>query len=360
MAAQKLIDLILYAAKKGSSDLHVSVGLKPRIRVDSQLVDTEFAELTKQDLEDFINEIIPKDRYEDFKKTKELDFSFGHPEIGRFRVNMFYQRSTIAMAIRILPNKIYSFDDLGLPPDLIQDLASAPTGLVLVTGSTGSGKTTTLASIIDFISKTRACHIVTVEDPIEFVFKHQKATVHQREIGSDSLSFDKSLRHVLRQDPDVILIGEMRDLETIETALTVAETGHLVFATLHTSDAVQTVNRVIDVFPEHQQRQVRTQLSFVLNATLSQRLIPLASGKGRILASEILIATSAVRSMIREEKVHQIYSSIQTGMRDGMKTLNQSLFDLFKQKKITIEDALANTTNTEELCRLIGITGKKR
>jgi twitching motility protein PilT len=326
-------------------------------------VDSEFDVVTLEMLDVWVKEVIPPDRYEQFLKMRELDFSFGHPDIGRFRVNAYFQRGTIGLAIRILPTKMWQFSDIGLPQLLMQDLASAPTGLVLCTGATGSGKTTTLAALIHFILKTRACHIVTVEDPIEFVFKHDKATIHQREVGSDTLSFANALKHVLRQDPDVILVGEMRDLETIEMALTAAETGHLVFATLHTSDAVQTINRVIDVFPEHTQQQVRTQLSFVLNAVISQRLIPHASGKGRVLAAEIMIATPALRSMIREEKIHQIYSMLQTGMKDGMKTFNQSLAELYHDKKITIEEAMNSTNNPEELSRMTGISGgptKKR
>jgi twitching motility protein PilT len=360
MAESKLIDIIAHAAKLGSSDVHVCAGIRPRIRVDSRLVDTEFDLVTNETMEHWCKEIIPDHRMEVFRREKELDFSFGHPEIGRFRVNAFYQRGTIGLAIRILPNKLWTFADIGMPPLLMQELASAPTGLVLLTGATGSGKTTSLAAMINFILKTRHCHIVTVEDPIEFVFKHDKATIHQREVGEDTLSFAQALKHVLRQDPDVILIGEMRDLETIETALTVAETGHLVFATLHTSDCVQTINRVIDVFPEHKQRQVRTQLSFVMNAVLSQRLIPHASGKGRTLAAEVMLATPAIRSMIREEKIHQIYSIIQTGMKDGMKTFNQSLAELYHDKKISIEEAMNNSNNPEELCRLAGIAGKKK
>lgn len=360
MSDRPLIDIIAHAAKLGSSDVHVCQGIPPRIRIDSKLVDTDFDLVTSRTMDRFVKEIVPDEKLQRFYKDFELDFSFGHPDIGRFRVNVFYQRGTIAMAIRILPEKMWNFADIGLPPLLMQDLASAPTGLVLLTGATGSGKTTTLASIVNFILKTRHCHIVTIEDPIEFVFKHDKATVHQRELGADTHSFAAALKHVLRQDPDVILVGEMRDLETIETALTVAETGHLVFATLHTSDAVQTVNRIIDVFPEHKQLQVRTQLSFVMNAVLSQRLIPHASGTGRVLGAEIMIANPAVRSMIREQKVHQIYSMIQTGMKEGMKTFNQSLAELYHDKKITIEEAMNNSSNPEELCRLAGIVGKKK
>ena len=360
MADVKLIDIIANAAKLGSSDVHLCAGIKPKIRIDSRLVDAEFDVVSNETLNQYLEEVIPPERFEEFKREKELDYSFGHPEIGRFRVNVYYQRGSIGMAIRILPNKMWTFADIGLPPLLMQDMASAPTGLVLITGATGSGKTTTLASMVNFILKTRHCHIVTIEDPIELVFKHDKATIHQREVGTDTHSFAQALKHVLRQDPDVILVGEMRDLETIETAMTVAETGHLVFATLHTSDAVPTINRIIDVFPEHKQLQVRTQLSFILNGVMSQRLIPHASGKGRVLAAEIMMATPAVRSMIREQKVHQIYSIIQTGMKEGMRTFNQSLADLYHDKKITIEEAMNNSNSPDELCWLTGVVGKKK
>jgi len=351
-----MIDVIASANKRGSSDVHVCIGLRPRIRIDSRLVDSEFDVVDQQQLDIWIKEIVPPEKFKYFLEFKELDFSFGHPDIGRFRVNCYFQRGTIGMAIRILPTKLWQFSDIGLPQLLMQDMASAPTGLVLCTGATGSGKTTTLAAMINFILKTRPCHIVTVEDPIEFTFTHDKATIHQREIGADTHSFANALKHVLRQDPDVILVGEMRDLETIEMAMTAAETGHLVFATLHTSDAVQTINRVIDVFPEHKQRQVRTQLSFVLNGVISQRLIPHASGKGRCLAAEIMMATPALRSMIREEKIHQVYSLLQTGMKDGMKTFNQSLAELYHDKKISIEEAMNATSSPEELSRLTGIS----
>ncbi len=360
MAHANLIDIIARAAQLGSSDVHICLGIRPRIRIDSKLVDSEFDVVTLEDIVAWSTEIIPKERYQRFLTEKELDFSFGHPEIGRFRVNAFLQRGSMGLAIRILPNKMWQFADIGLPPLLMQDMASSPTGMVLLTGATGSGKTTSLASMINFIVKTRPCHVVTVEDPIEFIFKHDKATIHQREVGSDTNSFGAALKHVLRQDPDVILVGEMRDLETIEMAMMAAETGHLVFTTLHTSDAVQTINRVIDVFPEHKQQQVRTQLSFVLNAVVSQRLIPHASGKGRVLAAEIMIATPAIRSMIREQKIHQIYSILQTGMKEGMKTFNQSLADLYHEKKITIEEAMNNTNSPDELARLTGIAGKKK
>ncbi len=355
-----LMDVIVFGAEKRASDVHLGVGIRPLIRVDSLLVETAFDVVTPEMIERYLKEIIPQDRLNEFEQAKELDFAFGRRDIGRFRVNVFYQRGTVGMAIRILPSAIRSFEECGLPSRLMQELASQPAGLVLVTGATGSGKTTTLAAFIDYIAKTRSCHIVTVEDPIEFVFRHDKAKIDQREIGSDTRSFADSLKHVLRQDPDVILVGEMRDLETIQMALTVAETGHLVLATLHTSDAVQTINRVIDVFPAHQQQQVRTQFSFVLNAVISLRLIIHASGQGRILASEILLATPAVRSMIRDSKAHQIYSVMQTSMKEGMKTMNQHLSELVQAKKLLIEDAINESMHPAELCELVGVSGAKK
>jgi twitching motility protein PilT len=254
--------------------------------------------------------------------------------------------------VRLIPGQIWSFERCGIPRDVALEFCGAPKGLVLVTGSTGSGKSTTLASMIDWINENRTCHIVTIEDPVEFVHSNKKSIVNQREVYSDTRSFGSALKHILRQDPDVILIGEMRDLETIESALVVAETGHLVFATLHTSDCVQTINRVIDVFPAHQQEQIRTQLSFVLIGTLSQQLIPKANGPGRVLAAEVLMISPAVRSMIRESKIHQIYSVMQTSRKEGMRTMNQSLYDLCNKKEITYEEAFDRTSDPDDLSRL--------
>jgi twitching motility protein PilT len=292
---------------------------------------------------------------ERFRTERELDFSFGHQDIGRFRVNAFFQRSTIGLAIRIYPTRIRTLEEIGLPEPLVAQLATAVAGLLLITGGTGTGKTTTLAAIVELVARTRDCHIVTIEDPIEFVFRNQLATIHQREVGSDTRSFCRALRQVLRQDPDVIVVGEMRDLETIEAALTAAETGHLVIATLHTSDATQTINRIIDVFPENKQNQVRSQLSFVLNAIISQRLVRRANGRGRVLASEIMIANQAVRSLIREAKTHQIYSIIQTHSRDGMKSFNQSLQDLVTARTISVGDALRASSSVDELRKALGV-----
>jgi twitching motility protein PilT len=350
-----LTEMIRYAAQVGASDLHVSVGMRPRVRLDAQLVDSAFDVVTRDAMDAYVAEIVPKTLLKRFLEERELDFSFGHAETGRIRVNAYLQRSTPALAIRILPDRVRKLNEIGLPSELMTSLAAAQTGLLLVTGPTGTGKTTTLAAIIDYIAASRAVHIVTIEDPIEYVFRHTQATIHQREVGRDTWSFAKALKYVLRQDPDVVVIGELRDLETVEAALTAAETGHLVVATLHTPDAVQTLNRIVDVFPDHKHSQVRTQLSFVLNAIVSQRLLPAADGKGRVLAAEILVATPAVRSMIRESKTHQIYSTIQTGSKDGMRGMNQSLGELVGSRKVSLRHALSHVTNADEFRRAAGI-----
>jgi twitching motility protein PilT len=350
-----ILEILRYAAQLEASDVHVSVGMRPRFRLDSRLTDSIFDIVGRDAMEGFIRELIPADRVEQFRKERELDFSIGHQDVGRFRVNAFFQRTTIGMAIRIFPTRLKTLEEIGLPEPLITQFAGAVSGLLLITGGTGTGKTTTLAAIVNLIARTRDCHIVTIEDPIEFVYRNQLATIHQREVGSDTLSFCRALKQVLRQDPDVIVVGEMRDLETIEAALTAAETGHLVIATLHTSDATQTVNRIIDVFPENKQNQVRSQLSFVLNAIISQRLVRRANGRGRVLASEILIANQAVSSLIREAKTHQIFSTIQTHSREGMKSFNQSLQGLVATRTITMGDALLSSSNPDELRRSLGV-----
>ncbi len=284
-----------------------------------------------------------------FEKNKELDLSFGVKNLSRFRANIFMQRGAVSGAFRAIPFKILSFDELGLPP-AVAGLSSRPRGLVLVTGPTGSGKSTTLASIIDKINTETRQHIMTVEDPIEYLHPHKRCVVNQREVGSDTTAFKLALKYVLRQDPDVVLIGEMRDLETIEAALTIAETGHLVFATLHTNSAIQSINRIIDVFPPHQQSQIRAQLSFVLEGVMSQLLIPRAGAPGRVLAMEVLIPNAAVRNLIREDKIHQIYTQMQVGqLNHGMQTMNQSLYSLYSRKLITLEEALGRSTDQEEL-----------
>ena len=351
MAQTKLLDIITFAATKKASDVHITFNHRPRIRIDSELIETEFEIVTESLAKSFLEEVTSPEQRETFRAAKELDFSFEVKGAGFCRVNAFYQRNQVGMAVRILPSSIWSFEECGLPAEALKRLADAPAGLVLVTGATGSGKTTTLASMVEYINQVRPCHIVTVEDPIEYVYKSRMAIIDQREVYKDTASFGSALKYILRQDPDVVLVGEMRDLETIETALNVAETGHLVLATLHTSDAVQTINRIVDVFPEHKQQQVRIQLSFVLNAVLCQRLVPRV-GQGRALAWELMIANTPIRAMIREQKTHQIYSVIQTGKAEGMKTMNQSLADLVQQEEIIAEQALHYSSNTDELVDL--------
>lgn len=347
-----LKDLLHEAIKRGASDLHITAYTPPQFRIDERLVPIEAPPLTPDDTKRLCYSMLNEEQVKRFESDKELDLSFGIEGLSRFRVNVFVQRGCVGGAIRSIPFDIMSFEKCGLPVKVASNLCKLPKGLILVTGATGSGKSTTLASMIDNINSQRHCHIVTIEDPIEYVHKNKKAIVDQREVNSDTHSFAQALKHVLRQDPDVILIGEMRDLETIEAALVIAETGHLVFATLHTSDCVQTINRVIDVFPAHQQQQVRTQLSFVLMGVLSQQLIP-RIGKGRALALEVLIVNPAVRSLIRESKVHQIYSVIQTSQKESMKTMNQSLYELYINKTITLDEAMSRSTNTEDLERLL-------
>ncbi len=346
-----------YVVKNKASDFHIGDGTCPAMRLDGDLIYLSATPFSFEYVNRLLKETLPEDRYKQFEREKELDYSFGITGIGRFRVNLFYQRSSIGAAIRALPFSPMNFDEIGFPARVAEALVSRPSGLVLVTGPTGSGKTTTLAAMIDHINANNSCHIVTVEDPIEFLFKNKKAKVSQREVGSDTHSFNQALKHVLRQDPDVILIGEMRDLETMEIALTVAETGHLVFATLHTPDAVQSVNRIIDVFPSHQQQQVRVQLSFVLQAIISQQLLP-KKGGGLCMAPEILIATPAIRNLIRESKSHQIYSSIQMGQKDGMRTLNMSLTDLVKSGKVDKEEAMFRSLDLVEFERLLNTKEK--
>lgn len=337
--------------KKGS-DLHITANSTPKIRVDEKLFDADSAVLSAEDTKRLACSMLTKEQIAIFERDKELDLSFEIPNLSRFRVNIFIQRSKIGVAIRMIPYEIMGFEQCGLPVNTVKSFCHKPKGLVLITGATGMGKSTTLASMIDFINKERECHIVTIEDPIEFVHSNKKAIIDQREVYYDTHSFSAALKHVLRQDPNVILIGEMRDLETIESALIIAETGHLVFATLHTSDSTQTINRVIDVFPAHQQQQVRTQLSFVLLGVISQLLIPKKTPPGRVLATEVLVVTPAIRSLIRESKAHQIYSQIQTGHKEGMRTMNEALYELYKKGDISYEDAFARTLDPDELSRL--------
>lgn len=339
--------------KKGASDLHIGANAKPHFRIDERMIEAGSESIDERSSKDLVYSILTNEQKARFEREKELDFAFSREGLGRFRVNVFWQRGYVGAAIRSLPIKIMNFEECGLPAKTMESFCKKSKGLVLVTGATGSGKSTTLASMVDWINTKKDCHIITVEDPIEYVHSNKKSIIDQREVGSDTLTFPNALKHILREDPDVILIGEMRDLETIESALVIAETGHLVLATLHTSDAVQTINRIIDVFPARQQQQVRTQLSFVLRGVLSQQLIPFVSGDGRALAVEVLVANHAIRSQIREEKAHQIFSSIQTGQKEGMQTMNQSLYSLYLQEKIKKEDALSRTTEPQDMERLM-------
>jgi twitching motility protein PilT len=322
------------------------------IRVNGKLISTDQEVLDGETAQKLIYGILDNDQIMRFEKEFELDMSFGISGLGRFRTNVFYQRGSVGSVMRVVPFEIKTMGELNLPVKLCEEICSRPKGLVLVTGATGSGKSTTLASMIDFINRTRNAHIVIIEDPIEFVHRNKCALVHQREVSHDTHSFGNALRTVLRQDPDVIMIGEIRDQETIAAALTIAETGHLTFATLHTNDVVQTVNRLIDVFPAHQQHQIRTQLSFTLQAVFCQQLVPRADNKGRVLAAEIMIATAAVRSLIREDKIHQLMSMIQTGGKFGMRTMNQALHDIYTQHLITYDEALAHSMDVDDLKRL--------
>jgi len=347
-----LEELLRVMVERGASDLHISAGSPPRIRVDGVLVPTEHETLDAEASQRIIYSILDNEQIGVFERDQELDVAFGIAGIGRFRTNVFLQRNAVGAAIRVIPYEIATFEDLGLPVDVCVHLANLPKGLVLITGSTGSGKSTTLAAMIDYINTNRQQHIITIEDPIEFIHRNKSCLVNQREVGPDTHSFPQALKHILRQDPDVVMIGEMRDLETVESALTLAETGHLTFATLHTSNTVQTLNRIIDVFPANQQDQVRTQLSFVLEAVFSQQLLPMANGRGRVLAAEIMVATDAVRAMIRDDKAHQIYSVIQTGSRQQMRTMNQALHELYRAGQITYDTAYGHTMDPEDLKRL--------
>jgi len=350
-------ELLRIMIERKGSDLHISAGSPPRIRIHGDLVPTEHDVLDAEQSQKLIYSILDNEQIARFENDLELDMSFGIAGIGRFRTNVFMQRGAVGAAIRVIPYEIASFEQLGLPRAVCERLCNLPKGLVLVTGATGSGKSTTLASMIDYINSTGPYHIITIEDPIEFVHRNKMSLVNQREVGPDTKGFAEALKHILRQDPDVVLIGEMRDRETIEAALTLAETGHLTFATLHTSNCVQTINRIIDVFPANQQNQVRTQLSFVLEAVFCQQLLPLAAGNGRCLAAEIMIPTDAIRANIRDDKIHQVYSAIQTGGKLGMKTMNQSLFELYRAGKITYETALAFSHDQEDLKKTFQKTG---
>ncbi len=349
-----LHQLLKQMIEMGGTDLHVTTHSAPQVRIDGALRPlTEYPPLTPVDTKRLAYSVLTDAQKHRFEENLELDFSFGMKGLARFRANVFSQRGAVAAAYRRIPYEIMSFRELGLPP-IVEKLCEKPRGLILVTGPTGSGKSTTLAAMIDKVNKERRDHIVTIEDPIEYLHQHQSCIVNQRELHADTHSFANALRSVLREDPDVVLIGEMRDLETVESALRIAETGHLTFATLHTNSASQTINRIIDVFPAHQQSQVRAQLSLILEGILCQSLLPRASGKGRVLALEVLIPNAAIRNLIREDKVHQIYSSMQSGqLKFGMQTFNQSLATLYFRKEITLDLALSRSSYPEELQEMI-------
>ncbi len=354
-ARNKLTDLLTKTIELGGSDLHLRVDSPPQVRIDGKLQPLEgYAVLGPKDAKELACSFLTEEQGLQFAKKRELDFSIGLEGLSRFRVNIFNQKETIGSVYRAIPYLIRTFEELGLP-SVVADLCRKPRGLVLVTGPTGSGKSTTLATMIDRINTNRHEHILTIEDPIEFLHTHKNCVVSQRELGSDTFSFAEALRSGLRQDPDVVLVGEMRDLETIEMALRVAETGHLTLATLHTNTASSTITRIIDVFPANQQPQIRTQLSNVLEGIMCQSLLPNSSGNGRVMAMEILIPNSAVRNLIREDKIHQIYSMMQTGSdKFGMQTLNQSLASLYRKRDITLETALSISSNQKELLDLVG------
>src|SRR5215510_811607 len=347
--AATMHDLLTIMIERGASDLHITTGTPPQIRLHGKLAPlTQFERLTPQDTQRLAYSVLNEGQKQKFEEENELDLSFGIQGLARFRCNVFRQRGAVGCAIRVIPVKIRGFTELGLPP-IVEQLAERPKGLVLVTGPTGSGKSTTLAAMVDKINSERSEHIMTIEDPIEFVHHHKKCVVNQREVFSDTQSFKAALKYILRQDPDVVLVGEMRDLETIAAALTIAETGHLTFGTLHTNSCAQTMNRIIDVFPTAQQ-------ALVLEGVLSQTLIPKVGG-GRVMALEIMTATPAIRNLIREEKIHQVYSAIATGQKFGMQTMNQSLADLVKRHLISKEDALNRSTLVEELLQLLSHEG---
>ncbi|HTD84574.1 MAG TPA: type IV pilus twitching motility protein PilT [Gemmatimonadaceae bacterium] len=342
--------------EKDASDLHLVAGERPKIRVDGDIVSATSEEvLTPKDTLSLAYSVLTENQKKRFETENELDFSFGIQNLARFRGNVFKQRGCVSVVIRQIPFSVKTFQELGLP-QVVAQLADRPRGLVLVTGPTGSGKSTTLAAMIDKINKELKGHIITVEDPIEFIHRHQACIVNQREVGTDTNSFQAALKYALRQDPDVVLIGEMRDLETIQAALTIAETGHLAFATLHTNSAAESINRIIDVFPSHQQSQVRAQLAFVLEGVLTQTLLQRSKGRGRVMAAEIMICTPAIRALIRDDKVHQIESSMQAGKKFGMQTLNDALYQLYMGREVTKEECLRVTSKPNDFLRSIGET----
>ncbi len=357
-------ELLEEMVRRKASDLHITAGLPPQFRIDGHIISSNAEPLTPEMTKQLAYSILNDEQRKRFEMEKELDLSFGIKGLSRFRANVFLQRGVTTVAIRQIPFEIRTLDELGLPP-VVGELATKQKGLILVTGPTGCGKSTTLAAIVDKINSERRCHIITIEDPIEYVHHHKRSIVNQREVQADTHSFAKALKYVLRQDPDVILIGEMRDLETIAAALTIAETGHLTLATLHTNSTYETINRIVDVFPEYQQSQVLAQLAFVLEGVITQQLIPRLGGKGRVLACEILVCTPAVKALIRERKIHQIYSLMQAGQKFGMQTMNQSLYKLYVTRQISLEEALGRSPDVTELeqmlsrSRTLGVTSEK-
>src|SRR6266498_2326466 len=351
--AVTLHQLLKTLVEQGGTDLHVTTNSPPQIRVDGNLVPLQLPPLTAPETKALAYSVLTDNQKHRFEENLELDFSFGVRGLARFRANIFSQRGAVAAAFRTIPWEVKNFGDLGLP-EVVAGLCEKPRGLILVTGPTGSGKSTTLAAMIDKINNEDKGHIITIEDPVEYLHGHKSCIVNQRELFADTHSFSNALKSVLRQDPDVVLIGEMRDLETIEAALRIAETGHLTFGTLHTNSAAQTINRIVDVFPSHQQPQIRAQLSFVLEGIMCQALLAKANGKGRVMAMEILVPNAAIRNLIREDKVHQIYSMMQTGQaKYGMQTFNQSLATLYFKKQITLQTALSRSSNLDELQEMI-------
>ncbi len=348
-----LAELLKIMIEMSGTDLHITTNSSPRVRIHGKLRPLDMPPLTAAETKQLAYSVLTDAQKHRFEEQLELDFSFGIKNLARFRANIFNQRGAVGAAFRAIPWEIWSFEQLGLPP-VIKMLCEKPRGLILVTGPTGSGKSTTLAAMLDKINSEREEHMITIEDPIEFLHSHKKCLVNQREVHSDTSSFSNALRAALREDPDVVLIGEMRDLETIESALRIAETGHLTLATLHTNSAISTINRIVDVFPSHQQPQVRAQLSMTLEGILCQALLPRGDGRGRVLAMEILIPNAAVRNLVREDKIHQIYSAMQSGQEKfGMQTFNQSLADLYFKKLITLETALSRSSTPEELQDMI-------
>ncbi|MEZ4586266.1 MAG: type IV pilus twitching motility protein PilT [Gemmatimonadales bacterium] len=353
-ARLNLRSLLQEMIDKEASDLHITAGERPKIRIDGEIVDSSVDHiLSPKDTLQLAYSVLTETQKKRFELEDELDFSFGIQNLARFRGNVFKQRGCVALVLRMIPFSVRTFDELGLPP-VVARLAEKPRGLILVTGPTGSGKSTTLAAVIDKINKERRSHIITVEDPIEFIHRHQRCIVNQREIGTDTKSFSSALKYALREDPDVILVGEMRDLETIAAALTIAETGHLVLATLHTNSAAESINRIIDVFPHNQQSQVRAQLAFVLEGVVTQTLLARSRGKGRVMACEIMVATPAIRALIRDDKIHQIYSALQSGKKHGMQTMVDALYQLYMGREVTKEECLRVASEQNEFLRMIG------